>query len=330
MIWAMGRRRRNSAPNARGCAVNTASPATGGRSHAPQPCHAARLPGPSPVLAGTAGSCPDRDADPGFGPDPAAARPREEPAAHGQHRAAKGWAAGEKPTAAAGLHGRSASPTGSTIRAGSTCCPTATCWSPRPTRRPSRGRQGHQGLGHEAGPEEGRRRPCRAPTASRCCATPTATACAETRTVFLAGPELAVRHGAGRRRPLRRQHRRRRALPLQRGRDADHRAPATKVADLPGGPINHHWTKNLIASPDGSQALRRRRLQQQRRRERHRGRRPAARRSGRSTARPAQQRVFASGLRNPERHGLGAADRRAVGRRSTSATSSAATSCPTT
>jgi len=25
----------------------------------------------------------------------------------------------------------------------------------------------------------------------------------------------------------------------------------TKIADLPGGPINHHWTKNLIASPDG-------------------------------------------------------------------------------
>ncbi|WP_394757682.1 PQQ-dependent sugar dehydrogenase [Rhodoferax sp.] len=25
-----------------------------------------------------------------------------------------------------------------------------------------------------------------------------------------------------------------------------------KVVDLPGGPINHHWTKNLIASPDGS------------------------------------------------------------------------------
>ena len=27
---------------------------------------------------------------------------------------------------------------------------------------------------------------------------------------------------------------------------------ATKVADLPGGPLNHHWTKNVIASPDGS------------------------------------------------------------------------------
>lgn len=26
----------------------------------------------------------------------------------------------------------------------------------------------------------------------------------------------------------------------------------TKLADLPGGPRNHHWTKSLIASPDGS------------------------------------------------------------------------------
>ena len=26
----------------------------------------------------------------------------------------------------------------------------------------------------------------------------------------------------------------------------------TKVTDLPAGPINHHWTKSLIASPDGS------------------------------------------------------------------------------
>jgi glucose/arabinose dehydrogenase len=29
------------------------------------------------------------------------------------------------------------------------------------------------------------------------------------------------------------------------------RAPAEKVCDLPGGPLNHHWTKNVIASPDG-------------------------------------------------------------------------------
>jgi len=29
-------------------------------------------------------------------------------------------------------------------------------------------------------------------------------------------------------------------------------APGTKVVDLPAGRINHHWTKNLIASADGS------------------------------------------------------------------------------
>jgi glucose/arabinose dehydrogenase len=29
-------------------------------------------------------------------------------------------------------------------------------------------------------------------------------------------------------------------------------APGAKIADLPAGPRNHHWTKNLIASRDGS------------------------------------------------------------------------------
>jgi glucose/arabinose dehydrogenase len=29
-------------------------------------------------------------------------------------------------------------------------------------------------------------------------------------------------------------------------------APGTKLADLPGGPIDHHWTKTMVASPDGS------------------------------------------------------------------------------
>ena len=27
--------------------------------------------------------------------------------------------------------------------------------------------------------------------------------------------------------------------------------PPTKLTDLPAGPVNHHWTKNIIASPDG-------------------------------------------------------------------------------
>src|ERR1700674_5068458 len=29
-------------------------------------------------------------------------------------------------------------------------------------------------------------------------------------------------------------------------------APGTKLTDLPGGPIDHHWTKTLLASQDGS------------------------------------------------------------------------------
>jgi glucose/arabinose dehydrogenase len=29
-------------------------------------------------------------------------------------------------------------------------------------------------------------------------------------------------------------------------------APGTNLTDLPGGPIDHHWTKALLASPDGS------------------------------------------------------------------------------
>ena len=36
--------------------------------------------------------------------------------------------------------------------------------------------------------------------------------------------------------------------------DGDMKASAApkKIADLPAGPINHHWTKDVIASPDGS------------------------------------------------------------------------------
>lgn len=29
-------------------------------------------------------------------------------------------------------------------------------------------------------------------------------------------------------------------------------APVSKVIDLPGGPLNHHWTKNVVANNDGS------------------------------------------------------------------------------
>ena len=40
------------------------------------------------------------------------------------------------------------------------------------------------------------------------------------------------------------------AFPYRSG-DTTITAPGTKLVDLPGGPINHHWTKNLLASADG-------------------------------------------------------------------------------
>jgi hypothetical protein len=78
--------------------------------------------------------------DQGTGPDPQLPPPKKTliptlniaPAVH--------WAAGEAPTPAPGLR-VVAFATGSTIRAGCTCCPTATCWWPRPTRpTPGRGK----------------------------------------------------------------------------------------------------------------------------------------------------------------------------------------------
>ena len=30
-------------------------------------------------------------------------------------------------------------------------------------------------------------------------------------------------------------------------------APGARLIPLPGGPIDHHWTKSLTASPDGSE-----------------------------------------------------------------------------
>tara|TARA_R110000824_G_scaffold155226_6_gene327795 strand:- start:91323 stop:92636 length:1314 start_codon:yes stop_codon:yes gene_type:complete len=41
------------------------------------------------------------------------------------------------------------------------------------------------------------------------------------------------------------------SFPYETGATSISAAP-TKVMDLPGGPLNHHWTKNIIASPDGS------------------------------------------------------------------------------
>ena len=75
-------------------------------------------------------------------------------------------------------------------------------------------------------------------------------------------------------------------------------ATGTKVVDLPAGPINHHWTKNVAASPDGS------RLYVTVGSNSNVGENGMAVEEGRAAVwavdpRTGEHRVFASGLRNP-------------------------------
>ena len=119
---------------------------------------------------------------------------------------------------------------------------------------------------------------------------------------FSPGTEFAIRHGARRRPSLRRQHRRDPALSVHGGATRDHSA-GVKVADLPGGPINHHWTKNIIASRDGKRLYATVGSNSNVGRKRHgQGGKPR-RHTGRSILATGSTRVFASGLRNP--NGLG-------------------------
>ena len=75
-------------------------------------------------------------------------------------------------------------------------------------------------------------------------------------------------------------------------------AAPVKVMDLPAGPINHHWTKNLIASPDGSK------LYVTVGSNSNVAERGMAEEAGRAAIweidlPSGQNRIFASGLRNP-------------------------------
>ena len=81
------------------------------------------------------------------------------------------------------------------------------------------------------------------------------------------GPEPALRHGAGRRHLLCRQHRRRRRLPLYGGRRPHHRSRPTPRRVQAGGPLD----AQPAAEPRREEALCRRRLAHQHRRERHGG-----------------------------------------------------------
>ncbi|MFW5329882.1 PQQ-dependent sugar dehydrogenase [Hydrogenophaga sp. ZJX-1] len=87
------------------------------------------------------------------------------------------------------------------------------------------------------------------------------------------------------------------AFPYRRG-DTTLGAAGTQLLALPGGPINHHWTKSLIASPDG------RRLYVGVGSNSNIGENGMAAEEGRAAvwevdARTGAHRVFASGLRNP-------------------------------
>ena len=71
---------------------------------------------------------------------------------------------------------------------------------------------------------------------------------AEVRETFLDRAEPALRHGAARRHVLRRQHRRRDGIPLHdRAQPASARPGESCIDIKPGG----HWTRSLLASPDG-------------------------------------------------------------------------------
>src|ERR1700736_4476006 len=74
--------------------------------------------------------------------------------------------------------------------------------------------------------------------------------------------------------------------------------PGVKVVDLPAGPINHHWTKNLIGSQDGS------RLYATVGFKSNAGENGLAAEEGRAAVweidpMTGQHRIYASGLRNP-------------------------------
>jgi glucose/arabinose dehydrogenase len=90
-------------------------------------------------------------------------------------------------------------------------------------------------------------------------------------------------------------------FPYQSGQTSISAAPV-KVLDLPGGPINHHWTKNLIPSADGSK------LYVTVGSNSNVGERGMAVEEGRAAIwevdpKTGTHRVFASGLRNP--NGMG-------------------------
>ena len=164
----------------------------------------------------------------------------------------EGWPAGAKPTPAPGLAGRRLRrrPRSSALA----LCPAQRRRAGRRDQRAAApgGRARASGAGSmELLHGQGRRRRAERRTASPCCATPTATA---PWTSARCSSRTCTRRSAWRWSATTSMS----PTPMRwcafRTRRARPRSPARgeKVVDLPAGPINHHWTKNLIASPDGT------------------------------------------------------------------------------
>ena len=116
-------------------------------------------------------------------------------------------------------------------------------------------------------------------------------------------------------------------FPYQSG-DTQISAAATKVVDLPGGTLNHHWTKNVIASKDGSK------LYVTVGSNSNVGENGLDKEQGRAAIwevdrESGQHRLFATGLRNPNAW-PGSRPAAHSGPQSTRGTKSAATWCRTT
>ena len=125
-------------------------------------------------------------------------------------------------------------------------------------------------------------------------------------------PQLALRRGAGRQRPLRRQYRCDRSLSLHDRRYEDHRARHRADA-ASGRPHRPPLDQKPGRKPGRVAALRRRRVEQQHHRERHRGGdEPCRHLGGRTGNRPLAH--LRERPAQPERLDLRAGKRRAVDR----------------
>ena len=234
------------------------------------------------------------------------------PAPDRQRRRGKPWPDGHEADRGARALPSTSSPAGSTIRAGCTCCRMATCWSPRATRRPSPTKGSAFAASFmdlfqsQAGAE--------VPSANRISLLrdQDGDGVAETKTAFLTGlnspfgmtlldGKLYVANADAIV-----------AFPYQDGA-TEITAPAEKIVDLPAG-RNHHWTKDVIASPDGTKLYATVGSNSQCRRERHGGGGEPRRRAG---DRPRHAADAALRLRpaQPQRPVLEPGKRRALGRR---------------